>query len=345
MYYEEDTPRSARSVGYGSPRDDRFYTPRTVARSNSNSNSEEWVTPRFETPRFGNNGYNSQSDNEFQTPRELTERKLDRKEIYPTLLKRASINNDSPRVYENPYTAQGKGSQQREYGSSKETGSAKDSGYYPANNNNNAPSYINQSSSSRNDAQSKQIEEEEEYVALDLAAAGLSEKDVEDVFSYARHGRCEEIERLFAKGLPVDVRNDHGNTVLIVACQNGNKRVAKAVLRRGANINARNHRGNTPLHYCYHCKLFSSHSVFFLDTHVSLSVLVCWLVYFVGRVRWLVLGLFVMLFTCWFYLLFISPSHCFRTDGYGDSLGQYLISKGADADARNNAGKTIDQGI
>lgn len=33
------------------------------------------------------------------------------------------------------------------------------------------------------------------------------------------------------------------------------------------------------------------------------------------------------------------------TDGYGDSLGQYLISKGADADARNNAGKTIDQGI
>eukprot|EP01032_Pedospumella_encystans_P036616 gene36616-41445_t len=42
MYYEEDAPRSARSVGYGSPRDDRFYTPRTVARSNSNSNSEEW---------------------------------------------------------------------------------------------------------------------------------------------------------------------------------------------------------------------------------------------------------------------------------------------------------------
>jgi hypothetical protein len=38
---------------------------------------------------------------------------------------------------------------------------------------------------------------------------------------------------------------------------------------------------------------------------------------------------------------------CFAriTDGYGDSLGQYLISKGADADARNNAGKSIDQGI
>uniref|UniRef100_A0A7S3HME0 Uncharacterized protein n=1 Tax=Spumella elongata TaxID=89044 RepID=A0A7S3HME0_9STRA len=279
MYYEEDAPRSARSVGYGSPRDDRFYTPRTVARSNSNSNSEEWVTPRFETPRFGNNGYNSQSDNEFQTPRTYEERKLDRKEIYPTLLKRASINNDSPRVYDgSPYAAQGKGASQREYGS-KELGH-KGAGPYPPNY---APSYLNQAQ-----AQSKQIEEEdehdEEYISLDLAAAGLSEKDVEDVFSYARHGRCEEIERLFAKGLPVDVRNDHGNTVLIVACQNGNKRVAKAVLRRGANINARNLRGNTPLHYCYHY-------------------------------------------------------------GYGDSLGQYLISKGADADARNNAGKSVDQGI
>ena len=55
-------------------------------------------------------------------------------------------------------------------------------------------------------------------------------------------------------GLPVDVRDNYGNTILVIACQNGNKRVAKAVLRRGANINARNHKGNTPLHYCYHCK-------------------------------------------------------------------------------------------
>ena len=255
MYYEEDTPRSARSVGYGSPRDDRFYTPRTVARSNSNSNSEEWVTPRYETPRFGNNGYNSQSDNEFQTPRtarELEERKLDRKEIYPTLLKRASLNSDSPRIYESPYMAQGKGNHQPSYGS-KDSQLKGEAGYYPPPN---YPSHVNQAPPR---AQSKQIEEEndEEYISLDLAAAGLSEKDVEDVFSYARHGRCEEIERLFAKGLPVDVRNDHGNTVLIVACQNGNKRVAKAVLRRGANINARNHKGNTPLHYCYHCKFFS----------------------------------------------------------------------------------------
>eukprot|EP00428_Durinskia_dybowskii_P067054 CAMPEP_0170370428 /NCGR_PEP_ID=MMETSP0117_2-20130122/8506_1 /TAXON_ID=400756 /ORGANISM="Durinskia baltica, Strain CSIRO CS-38" /LENGTH=282 /DNA_ID=CAMNT_0010625203 /DNA_START=133 /DNA_END=981 /DNA_ORIENTATION=+ len=280
---DEDTPRSARSVGYGSPRDDRFYTPRTVARSNSNSNSEEWTTPRFETPRYetpryGTQGYNSQSDGEFQTPRAFdTERKMDRKEIYPTLMRRGSIG-DSPRIYDNPYAAAPKSTYQREI-------SSKESGYYKEHPSQTPDQYTQ--SPARAKAQHKyidDIDEESEYVALDLAAAGLSEKDVEDVFSYARHGRCEEIERLFSKGLPVDVRDSFGNTVLIIACQNGNKRVAKAVLRRGANINSRNHKGNTPLHYCYHY-------------------------------------------------------------GYGDSLGQYLISKGADADARNNAGKTIEQGI
>jgi ankyrin repeat protein len=82
----------------------------------------------------------------------------------------------------------------------------------------------------------------------------MSEQDVTDIFSFARHGRCEEIERLFNRGLPADVRDEFGNTLLIIACQNGNKRVAKLVLRRGANINARNYKGNTPLHYCFHCE-------------------------------------------------------------------------------------------
>lgn len=88
----------------------------------------------------------------------------------------------------------------------------------------------------------------------ELAAAGIDETDIDDIFSFARHGRIEEIERLLTKGIPVDVRDTYGNTILITACQNGNKRVAKAVLRRGADINARNFKGNTPLHYCYHCK-------------------------------------------------------------------------------------------
>ena len=118
----------------------------------------------------------------------------------------------------------------------------------------------------------------------DLAAAGLTEQDVEDVFSFARHGRTDDIEDLLDRGLPVDVRDEFGNTLLTIASQNGNKRVAKLVLRRGSNINARNHKGNTPLHYTFQY-------------------------------------------------------------GYGETLGQYLISKGADSTVRNNQGKLPFEGV
>mmetsp|Transcript_11806 Transcript_11806/g.15423 ORF Transcript_11806/g.15423 Transcript_11806/m.15423 type:complete len:229 (+) Transcript_11806:169-855(+) len=109
-------------------------------------------------------------------------------------------------------------------------------------------------------------------------------KDVEDIFSYARHNRVEDLERLLDAGMPINIRDQYGNTVLAVACQNGHKRSAKLALRRGADINARNYRGNTPLHFCF-------------------------------------------------------------TYGYGDSLGQYLISKGADPTIRNNDGITCYEGI
>jgi len=61
--YQNDNDDTPRSNTYASPRDDRFYSPRTQAlvKSHSNSTSEEWVTPRYESPRF--------SDGEFTTPR------------------------------------------------------------------------------------------------------------------------------------------------------------------------------------------------------------------------------------------------------------------------------------
>jgi ankyrin repeat protein len=36
----------------------------------------------------------------------------------------------------------------------------------------------------------------------------------------------------------VNSRDDNGNSLLIVACQQGNKSIAKLLLRRGADINA-----------------------------------------------------------------------------------------------------------
>lgn len=305
-----DTPRSARSHGYGSPRDERFFTPRTVARENSASNSDEWGTPRyepsprFETPRYG-------SDGEFVTPRMFdADRKAEGGGGRLNALRRSGsfkddaggAGNSSSKMLPPRGRAYSSDLQpQYEYASQAKSvgpGAAyKDVDPYDYDDGQAEP-YLQQHSDHSQHQQHQQqespppqyikenneLEDEIDYIALDLAAAGLSEHDVEDVFSYARHGRLEEIERLFNKGLPVDVRDAYGNTVLIIACQNGNKRVAKAVLRRGANINARNHKGNTPLHYCYNY-------------------------------------------------------------GYGETLGQYIISKGADPEARNNGGKSVWQGI
>ncbi|RHY02151.1 hypothetical protein DYB30_011926 [Aphanomyces astaci] len=61
-----------------------------------------------------------------------------------------------------------------------------------------------------------------------------------DVFSLARHNRVDDVRAVLDRGLPVNTPDEHGNSLLIIACQNGLKRLAKELLRRGANINARN---------------------------------------------------------------------------------------------------------
>ena len=81
-------------------------------------------------------------------------------------------------------------------------------------------------------------------------APSHSDADVADVFSYARHNRVQDIERLLVRGVPADSRDVHGNTIAIIGAQNGHKRVVKAALRRGADVNASNLRGNTCLHFC-----------------------------------------------------------------------------------------------
>jgi len=80
---------------------------------------------------------------------------------------------------------------------------------------------------------------------------------LEQIFSYTRNNRYDELEALLAAkhtgaaAVDIDARDDAGNTLLHVSSQNGNKRIAKLALRRGGDINARNNGGNTPLHYAY----------------------------------------------------------------------------------------------
>lgn len=57
--------------------------------------------------------------------------------------------------------------------------------------------------------------------------AYVCETSALQAFRSTRHGRYHEVEAVLQKGLAVDAQDSFGNTLLIVACQNGNKRIAK----------------------------------------------------------------------------------------------------------------------
>ena len=54
---------------------------------------------------------------------------------------------------------------------------------------------------------------------------------------------------LLKGGCPAEGRDQFVNSPLIIACQNGNARIVKALLRHGALINTQNKQGCTGLHY------------------------------------------------------------------------------------------------
>ncbi len=67
------------------------------------------------------------------------------------------------------------------------------------------------------------------------------------VFDMARHGEARDLAALLDGGLPVDLRNDKGDTLLMLASYNGNAAVVEALLKRGADPDHRNDRGQLPL--------------------------------------------------------------------------------------------------
>jgi ankyrin repeat protein len=61
--------------------------------------------------------------------------------------------------------------------------------------------------------------------------------------------RMQECERILKSDVHVDVKDEFGNTPLIVSCQNGKKRLAKLFLRYKANINEVNGQVRVPCMY------------------------------------------------------------------------------------------------
>lgn len=64
----------------------------------------------------------------------------------------------------------------------------------------------------------------------------------------------ETVEAFVARGVDIDIRNDHEDTPLLLVCSNAdNLEVVKYLISKGADINAKNYYGNTPLRNACSC--------------------------------------------------------------------------------------------
>lgn len=53
------------------------------------------------------------------------------------------------------------------------------------------------------------------------------------LFQYARMGHAEELAELFGQGLPANLRNDKGDSLLMLAAYNGQAATARVILEAG----------------------------------------------------------------------------------------------------------------
>lgn len=72
---------------------------------------------------------------------------------------------------------------------------------------------------------------------------------LETVFSQARNNRIKRVEESLNMGFQIDSEDEKGNTLLIIAAQNRNKKLVEMLVARGARINHQNTAGNSALHY------------------------------------------------------------------------------------------------
>jgi len=88
----------------------------------------------------------------------------------------------------------------------------------------------------------------------DISKQELLTAEFAKLCSLCRHSKFSDAEQLVNQAdwsVPIDFQNDQGNTLLHIVAQNGNKRMVKLCLRRGANLDLQNLTGQTALHFAF----------------------------------------------------------------------------------------------
>lgn len=82
------------------------------------------------------------------------------------------------------------------------------------------------------------------------AQAGLSEQEIEflnSVFDLARDNKPVALKSLFDQGVPVDLTNGKGDTLLILAAYHEHIDLVQLLINEGADLDRLNERGQTAL--------------------------------------------------------------------------------------------------
>ena len=67
------------------------------------------------------------------------------------------------------------------------------------------------------------------------------------IFDYARGGETERLAAYVDQGVPVDLNDPDGNTLLMLAAYHDHVDTVAALVERGADVNRLNDRGQSPL--------------------------------------------------------------------------------------------------
>ena len=86
-----------------------------------------------------------------------------------------------------------------------------------------------------------QNEERSAPPALDEDTLAFARK----VFEHARAGRAQELAELLDMGLPPNLLNENGDSLLMLACYHGHADAARALLAHGGDPALANDRGQT----------------------------------------------------------------------------------------------------
>jgi ankyrin repeat protein len=67
------------------------------------------------------------------------------------------------------------------------------------------------------------------------------------LFDMARNGEAATLAAYLDAGVPVNLTNTNGDTLVMLATYHGHAPAVAALIQRGADLNRSNHRGQTPL--------------------------------------------------------------------------------------------------